>query len=405
MGLSDELEPHYHSDEERAQLGDMRPDVFVSILDPLKDPPFIPSPMRSLPLWMDLLPNNVFRERMLQSRKSSESKQKRRASEQLGTEREGSIQPLRKQSWHFWHGAGIQVMPADGKAGPIEPTSGDTTPRKTSMSETCAPTPRRRSRFSESITPRKPSLPGTTSTVVPPPQDSSSSKRGRRITIAFDPNIKKERYSEDFEDTPPTYKRYRQIEPTHDPTKQSTAPPPRERTPWPILVPDPTIRPTDYFTPNSKTAAAPKPPVGWRSGVADLEERTYAAPSSSSRQPEVACPTPRPCKPPLLSMSSEYLERYKPQSPSPKIEKYVAKEPKPVLERMGRRRSSILGVDDGVVSKIPGVTRGVRPLAGVDDGEEVGGKGDGSERDGKETSRDALQQELERVLRERQFGM
>jgi hypothetical protein len=402
MGLLEEIEdfePHHHSDEEKSQFGDMQPDVFVSILDPLKDPPFVPSPTKALPLWIDLLPNSVFREKILRSRTRSECKHNRRASGQYARERSDTDHTVRKPSWH---GAGIQVMPTHL----LELSSGDTTPRKISLSESFAPASRRQSGYDEAGTGRKSSLPGSLP-IIPPPQGSLAG-RGRRTTIAFNPHIKKEQYSEDFNNIPATYKRYRQIEPAHSPIKESTAPPPRERTPWPTRVPDPTIKTTDYFNPNSKTTTAPNAPSEWRSRVLDMQERTCAGPSSS-RQPEVACPTPLGPKAPLLSKSSEYIERYKPQSPAPKIDKYVAKPPQPVLETLGLRRRSVLGVDDGITSKIPGVTTRKRPRAGTDDDEEKVEKGEKDDKDGKGKGRvgigkDPLQNELERVFRARQFG-
>jgi hypothetical protein len=393
MAMSDDynhLEPHYHSDSEKPQFGNIKPVVFVSILDPFKDPPFIPSPTKSQPLWMDLLPNNIFRERLQQTQQCSNSKESQRISEQRISETQNdNRQPTSTPSCH---GAGIQVTPISGPDRPIEPTTGDTTPRKTSIDKVSGLTSRHMSVHEGLGTPRKQSLPE--SLLVVPASEGTLPKRGRRTTISFDPKIKKERYVEDLEDPSSPYKLSRNIEPTCSPTTESTAPPPRERTPWPRIK-DPTAKATDYFTPNSKTAANSKPLQESCFETPEKKDRLFNAPITGKKN-EVACPTPvGQISVPLLSKSSEYLERYKPQTPDPGIEKYIAKPPQPVFEKLGKERSG-LQVDDK--TKTAGITLEIRPLDIDEEKMELDEKGKG--RVG--MSREALQKELERVFRERQ---
>jgi hypothetical protein len=58
----------YHSDRtmtnsDQSQQEEERPDAYVSVFDPVGEPAFKPSKTKPLPRWMNLLPNNVRRER------------------------------------------------------------------------------------------------------------------------------------------------------------------------------------------------------------------------------------------------------------------------------------------------------------------------------------------------------
>jgi hypothetical protein len=78
MGLSEDgtnNETCHHSNTELAEFGpfdqETRPEIYVSIFNPVGEPAFKPSKTKPLPKWMQLLPNNVHREREEQRRKAN----------------------------------------------------------------------------------------------------------------------------------------------------------------------------------------------------------------------------------------------------------------------------------------------------------------------------------------------
>ena len=337
MGVSNDyvgFEPHYHSDSEEPLLGRIIPNEPVSILDPFADPPCACPSLNSQTPGMGLLPNYMFQERSSQTGQSSDDSYWRKTYEQREAETEQTGD--KQHRWgSLWHGAGLQLMPVDGSASPFESSSGESTPRKTSIPGSSASTPRRMS-IPQALT-------ATPSTTQP---KETSSRRARPTTISFDSNIKKERYPVEIEEQALGDQHSRTIESIYSPPEKSTALPPGQRTPCP-KIPDPEAAVKDYFTVDSKTTAAPELPDA----------------QSSKVECQAACPTlcPKPIAQiptPLLSKNSGYLERFMPNKSDPEVG-YVATPPQPIPKKTGIKRSW-LGINSGI--KDATMTAETRPI-------------------------------------------
>ena len=302
MGVSEDGandETCSHSDTELADFGalepETRPEIYVSIFDPVGEPAFKPSKTKPLPKWMQLLPNNVHRQREDQRSKASECKEGSQLHE---------LQVLENtcQESHLDSGQSFR----DNSRG----ASKDTTP---GYAERGRPTP---------------SLP------VDIPGQSK-----QRATINFDPGAKRDHNFEGFgisrrsQNTGSTYITPPEYPPLNLPV------PPRQRTPFPrssrpSLERSPT---SSYFSRSISTSEARDPSYC-------ALEITSSVEASSTTPPIYTTPitgvVSKPWEPPILTAthSSEYIDKYRPTTSRVNIERYVAKDPEPILEKIRRQK-------------------------------------------------------------------
>ncbi|KUJ21012.1 uncharacterized protein LY89DRAFT_715304 [Mollisia scopiformis] len=260
--------------------------VYVSVLDPIGGRAFEPSKTKPLPKWMHLLPNNIHRGR--------EQEEKDRETYAFDNMSKG------------YQTASVSYAQAENGHHESENSSRNVTP-KTAETQTDV---------------RAPPM------YIPNAHQHTRS----RSKITFEPHSEAKPLEANQRDT----RRSHTIESAY------MTPPeyPRQKTPLPRL-PRPSIdhQDTSYFSHRPS-----------ESSIKDSWEREDICCGLGSPQREPT-PTPEQMSPPQLwspplsrrpnlapSQSSEYLERYRPKSAATKHERYVAKDPEPILDKLKRQR-------------------------------------------------------------------
>ncbi|KAF4627845.1 hypothetical protein G7Y89_g10302 [Cudoniella acicularis] len=383
MGLFEEASInsiHSRSDSENTDLKQvepepLRPDMYVSIFDPINEPAFRPSKTKPLPKWMNLLPNNVHRER----------EQRQRADEASQPE----FHELKKMLKNTRFASGNMAN---------TPT--------THVHQNGEAQRSRSGTFSNQTTPES-----------SPPLEIPRVARRRRTTISFDAKVTKEHTTGEPGDR--NYRKSQTIDSIYGtpPEYPTTAPPARERTPFPRMSRATVIqeKPSSYFNRSIRTTQAPEPANEWCCGPnEDLQATGFQAPSPkmktarrpksmasflfasktpeslndckseilvaeaeepvvtptsevSPRKVQIVRPSPLQESSPFTANSSEYLDRYKPETAVAKVERYVAKAPEPIFDKI--RRQKVGKVNGGAVIEDK---RGERDTGGY------GGYGDGN---------------------------
>jgi hypothetical protein len=253
---------------------DERPDVYLSIFDPVGEPAFEPSKTKPLPKWMHFLPNNIHRDREQKG---------------IGPEDQVSLKAA-----------------AEG------------------------------STLSGSITPTTPTTPQTQKDLPTPPLDIPNSRPHTRRTnskITFEPHPecdpadgghRGDRRSQTVESaymTPLEYPRPK----TPFPRPARPALTQRETTSYFSHIPESSLKDSweieDTCCSLTLTPRVPKP---------TLEQTSPREPLSPPLSERYRL---------LPSQSCEYLERYRPKSAATKHEKYIAKDPEPILSKLKRQRA------------------------------------------------------------------
>lgn len=288
MGTSEDGthdEPSCCSDTELSDFGPLeperRPEIYVSIFDPVGEPAFKPSKTKPLPKWMQLLPNNVHRDRDEKRRKAYQCEVDSHSHE---------LQVLGKCPWPR-----IDQDSSIPFSNHLEGSS-ETSPKG----------------------PRTPSPSLPIDILVQP---------NKRATIAFDPRAKKHYKSEGsgiYRRTTTTESTY--MTPPEYPFPTMTVPP-RQRTPFPRLSrPNLERNPTSsYFSHSIDTSEAP------------LETSPPVSPDDDTPIAKVT-PESLICPERQTPHSSEYIEKYSPVTREDITEKYIATAPEPVLDKIRRQR-------------------------------------------------------------------
>jgi hypothetical protein len=302
MGISEDGavgDDNNHIDDELTytgkDAGPAKPEVYVSVFDPLGEPAFKPSKTKPLPKWMLLLPSNVKREREQQTKTSS--------SAELSNSHEMDM--------------------LEGQIG--SDLGDDCKPSKNHLREDPFAS-------SEETTSRSQILPiAAPSSAV----DIPGTVR-KRATISIDPKAT-------WRDIPGSidhraYRRSQTIEsiymtPPEYPSKHQL----RQRTPHPSPA-RPTMNrhsTTSYFSQTSQKDALSDPVQDSCCVLAAYLESPNPSREGSPSSTDLSALT-RPS--PFVTNSSEYLERYQPQTSDTKVQKYVAKQPEPILDKIKRQR-------------------------------------------------------------------
>jgi hypothetical protein len=302
MGISEDGsndETHCHSDTELAVFGpsepETRPEVYVSIFDPVGEPAFQPSKTKPLPKWMRLLPNNVHREREMR-RKCAESENSTHSQEMVSLERSTKI-------CDHCHG---------------ELCSEEETPTVDSTTRCRCP------------------LPESPSASLP--VDILGQPKRQRATISFDARAKRDTKS----DCPGTYRRSQTTGSGYMTPPEYPQPalpvPQRQRTPFPRLSRPSLERngTSSYFSHSIDTSAAQDQSED--SSCAWQTTPEYSPSTSPALKETVSEPLKNPTNTITAPHSSEYIDKYHPTAPEAKIEKYVAKEPVHILEKIRRQK-------------------------------------------------------------------
>lgn len=348
MGISNEYESpepetHYHSDSEAADLGQIetRPGVYVSVFDPINELPFIPSPTKPLPKWMNLFPDEAYRE-----------KKRRKTEPQYN-----GTNLVRNTTWL---GAGAHFISGDGSHSSFDDS--ETATRKNSElpispahlvpsddcpADSAAPT---RKSSDLPITPPVTPFPRVSTKGTDQGERKGSTEelvRNRKrkgSSISFHPTITRDCIL--VEPDEKVHRHSKTVEYAASPGI-STALPPRERTPYPSIEETEARMPSDYF---ARGVIAPSSPA--ESSDEAARKRRSAAPSpelapelvgkwsitpspDESSSPGVVSPVPIPkIQVPLLSKTMEDLDTYEPGSPDPKIERDIKSPAEDVLKNI-----------------------------------------------------------------------
>ncbi|KAH8658666.1 hypothetical protein BGZ60DRAFT_566972 [Tricladium varicosporioides] len=324
-----------------------RPDAYVSLFDPINEPAFKPSKTKPLPKWMNLLPSNVYRERELRAnlRQSLD-----------GTD--GSQSPYTLE---------LKTLPS----APV------TSPHAVTVT-----TPSLHNRIARSSRPRSGTMPvqstAASSSSEPSFLIEPQFKSGRkRNTISFDNKVKKHEIVGDLGDHAHT--KSQTIDSTYGtpPEYPSTAPPPRERTPFPRMARPNTVqeKASSYFNQSISHVECRSPPTKeWYTAIAtyqdlpvvaaqvsplkldsppkptqdricsyfsppfsppevDTEAKKSTVAVVSSLKPEALRPQPRRGLSPVQQTSLERLEMYNPGRMVPRAGK-----PEPIFEKIRRQK-------------------------------------------------------------------
>ncbi|CZR54428.1 uncharacterized protein PAC_04312 [Phialocephala subalpina] len=271
------------------------PSVYVSIFDPVGEPAFEPSKTKPLPKWMHLLPNNIHREREQRGSREVES--------------EASLNSDHAESQN--HG---------------------------SFSTSSA--------HLENQTHDSPTLSGSSTSTTPeaqadlptPPLDVPivRSRAPADSKIAFIPNPEVESINGGGQGQRASRRSH---------TAESgyvTAPEnPRPKTPFPrVSRPSlPRHETSSYFSHRASVSRV--------QAALDVDEDTccglgLGVPTPTPEETPRQLPIPPPCDRPSLlatpTQSSEYIEKYRPQGAATQYERYVPKEPEPILSKLKRQR-------------------------------------------------------------------
>lgn len=313
--------------------------VYVSIMDPIGGPSFRPSKTKPLPNWMNLLPNSVHRERERSKEEVSEPSQ-----HELGKMRPAN-----------------QSIPSDGTEDTVvkEGLSRSTdTPSTLTQSE---------SPISAPEVPPRPSLKGRTAIAAFDTPDIPRDEIARIDRRSCTAQSSYMTAQEDFDDIPSR----RTISFRRSPYRSGSHQAPRRN------------EGSSYFSPRTRNTTLDLSNDDTGSIVAS------PAPSSRSLDPRPPAPDsldsfhPRPL---FSTLSSEYLERYQPETAESKYEKYVPGKAKPILSKIKKRKEQELGQQ----AEAEGSKRQKR---------DVKGKGKASSPPDKEFGLDPARGDLQKELR------
>jgi hypothetical protein len=287
-------EEHSHSDNEMTDfgqtIGESQSNIYVSVLDPVGEPAFKPSKTKPLPKWMSLLPHNVHREREQHQASTSEPCPHSHEMERLDG---GST--------------------STNEYYPSENNKDDETP--TPSPDGTTPT----------VLSRTSTAPASAPNDTP---DISKVPRKGRVTISVDP--KKERAYGDVDHRESVYTTPSEYASRFS-TRQKTPHPPRRR---PSM---PRNETTSYFS-----NGLPEDPIPEKSKDLCCPLSTDVTTPESSPDEKASTAgyinLPSDSSFTFVAQSSEYLEKYQPKSAETKYERYVAKEPEPVIERIKRQK-------------------------------------------------------------------
>ena len=309
MGISEDAnadEEHSHSDDEMTDFGQINeespPTVYVSVLDPLGQPAFKPSKTKPLPNWMSLLPSSIHRAR----------------------DRGQSTLP---ETYLYPH----EIETLDGRI-----LVDDSFFLENSNEETPTPSPKE-------TTPRVLSRSSTVVVVDPidAPDDSKSSCNSH-VIISID---SKREYPKGglshrgYRESKTAESTYNELEPRQSCTRQKTPYPTRRR---PSMTRSET---SSYYShrisKNHISEEVRESSCLLSANVSTpesaLDSSPKAKPSRTSSLGPVSLPSERPS--PFVVHSSEYLDRYQPKSAETKQQKYVAREPEPIIDKIRRDRA------------------------------------------------------------------
>jgi hypothetical protein len=334
LGISEDGnadEEHDHSDNEMIDFGQTNeespPTVYVSVLDPLGEPAFKPSKTKPLPKWMSLLPNNVYLER---------------EQERLATASEA-----------FAHSHEIETL--DGRSIFVD----DCRCSEKINEETPTPSP-------NETTPRLLSRSSAMPVVVPlEVSDDSKSLCKSRVTISIDQKREHAYRSlghRDYRESKATETTYNEYAPRQPSTRKKSPYPSRRR-------PSMTRSETTSYSSHGQTINYIPEEVEDSCCLlgANLQTPGSSPDSSPEETPSrissigyISLPSERHS--PFVVHSSEYLDRYQPKAAETKYQKYVAKEPEPIIDKIRRQRvgrQSLGQVAEETVEKRRNSERGV----------------------------------------------
>jgi len=291
MGISEDgnidEEDHHHSDDEMHDFGQNEPcshNVYVSVMNPRGEPAFKPSKTKPLPKWMSLLPSNVQKEREQQSQLSvSEACSYMHELQTMGD----SATSERKDK-----------SPSNKSV----PSSDDTTPKALSRSSTFPSDP-------IDADPKKPA------------------KRVRTISIDSKPTKEYSIRNIDRKVRSPTNESVYMTPPGHPPMH----PPARKRTPYPGAHLSRAQTETSLEESSSPEDVSPTIPPG-QDPCYRLQAPTPLSSAESSKFPTAPFPSP------VVFNSSEYIDRYQPTSPESTHQKFVARNPELIIEKIKRQK-------------------------------------------------------------------
>jgi len=300
MGISEDGsndEPPCHSDTELSEFGpsdpETRPEIYVSIFDPVGEPAFQPSKTKPLPKWMRLLPNNVQKQREMR-RKRTQSESLTQSHEMVSLE--GNIQ--------IYGDCHDELCDAEEQ-------------RSADSAALC--------RF-----------PASQSPSASIPIEARGQQKRQRATISFDPGAKRDTKSDHIG----TYRRSQTTGSGYMTPPEYPQPalpiPPRQRTPFPRLS-RPSLERNEtssYFSRSINTSAAQD--ASENSSCVCTTTPEY----SPSTSPALKKTVSEPLKDPVITAprSPEFIDKYHPITPEAKIEKYVAKDPVHILEKIRRQK-------------------------------------------------------------------
>ena len=298
MGFSDGAADYGsdHSEDELTYTGqDAEPsksDVYVSVFDPIGDPAFKPSKTKPLPKWMSRLPSSIQPEQERQQKTSSSSR--------MSNSHEMSLLEERLNS----------------------KLSNDNLPSRNQLHE-CS---------SEVTTPRSQRTPPATPST---PVNINRTARGS-TTLAFDPNlIRKDTFgSVDGR----AHRKSQAIELVSDTSPEYTFKhlPSGQRSPCPGSTEPPVNRKNiSYFPPSLQKRSRTEP---FGDSCYAMVTKTKSSPPERPDSSTVRAAGKRP--PPFTTNSSEYIQLYQPKTSETNLQRYIAKEPEPILDKFKRQKVS-----------------------------------------------------------------